>query len=223
MENTFQMSSLQLGSVYPLSWISIIGLLSLTYSEILSILKGNKNPLAKLYEHRDKEKLSIVISEELVSLEAKKLAQDKLDAIAYRYITGITAEKLIQKKIVDCHRSACGRLDYNDFKKALAFIKVNCEGELKVRDIRLLDKVARSYWLFLSGTTFIHIYYLWSDLFTVQLSYLEQIYLILAIILHFTMIYSFIFQASTLRSVKKIEYETELLDLEQTIAQEDVS
>ena len=37
------------------------------------------------------------------------------------------------------------------------------------------------------------------------------------------MIYSFIFQASTLRSVKKIEYETELLDLEQTIAQEDVS
>ena len=96
---------------HPLILVTAIGLSSLIYCEIADILNGNKYLLIGLFERDEREKLSIILAIESVSPEIKRLAQDRLLSIAYRYATGIAADKIIQEKIIDCYHSAQGRLD----------------------------------------------------------------------------------------------------------------
>ena len=194
---------------HPLILVTAIGLSSLIYCEIADILNGNKYPLFCLFERDERENLSIVLAEELVSPEIKRLAQDRLDSIAYRYATGIAAEKIIQEKIIDCYHSAQGRLDYSNFKKALAFLQVDLEGKLKVKKISWLDSIAQFYWFVLIGATLVYTYYLFSNLIILQLPSSRQIHLILVITLHVVMIFGFIFRASILNSARKIANEME--------------
>ena len=189
--------------------MTAIGLSSLIYCEIADILNGNKYPLIGLFERDERENLSIVLAEELVSPEIKRLAQDRLDSIAYRYATGIAAEKIIQEKIIDSYHSAQGRLDYSDFKKALAFLQVDLEGKLKVKKISWLDSIAQFYWFVLIGATLVYTYYLFSNLIILQLPSSRQIHLILVITLHVKMIFGFVFRASILNSARKIANEME--------------
>ena len=72
----------------------------------------------------------------------------------------------------------------SDFKKALAFLQVDREGKLKIKKIKLLDRITQFYWIALIGATLLCTYYLFSDLMSSE----NLIHLILVIILHGVMI-----------------------------------
>ena len=121
--------------------LATIGLSSLICCEIVDTSVGNKAFLSGLFE-RDKIKgLKLILAAESVNREIKRQAQNQLDSIAYKYTTGIKADKVIQGKIIDCVKLSKGRLDYCDFKKALPFLQVAHSGDLKVREIKLRDRL----------------------------------------------------------------------------------
>lgn len=186
----------------------MIGLASLICCKTINILKnGDKYPLIGLFERNEKKELLIMLADKSISPKIEKLVRDRLDSIALKQVTGIVAEKTFQEKIIDCYDSAQGRLNYNDFKKALTFLEIDKLGKLKIREISWLDRAWQFYWFVLTGATLICTYQLFFTLISVQLSFSRQIHLILIIILYVAMIYSFVHRGFILNTAIKIAKE----------------
>lgn len=192
---------------HPLAIITTIGLTSLIYCETIDILAGNKAFLSGLFERNRIKTLRSVLADKSLDWYIRKVASDQLDSIAYEYATGIRARKEIQQRIVYCVRSAKGRLEYSDFRKALPWLQITPASDLEVRKIGLGDKIIQFYWLIMIGMALLFAYHLFGSLVSENLSSGRAFHLCIAIAFQVATIFAYAYQMSRLNSARKIARE----------------
>lgn len=190
-----------------LLFIPLISIISFMYCLIKDLVIEDQYKLIYFFDKKEIEKLRAILAKEWVSSEIKRIARDQLNSIAYRYATGIKAEKIFQEKIVKYYELAAGRLDFDDFQKALSLLNIDRDGRLTVRKINRFDYVIRIYWVILTGLILIFNLYLFSNLIFLSLSVTEQIHWGLIIVFNSVMFLSFRSRIFRLSSAKKIRDE----------------
>lgn len=190
-----------------LVFIPLISIISLIYCLIKDIVIEDKYQLFYFLDKKEIKKLEEILSDEVISPRQKRLTRDKLNSIAYRYATGIKAETVVQEKIVEYHELAQGRLEFDDFKKALSFLNIDRNGILIVREIKLFDYITQGYWIALTGLIAIFNLYLFSNLIFLPLSVAEQIHWGLILVFNSVIFLIFRSRISILSSVRKIRDE----------------
>ena len=83
--------------------------------------------------------LQALLEEKGASGKTKDLLQEQINCIAFKYATGIKAERKLREEIINLHEKANGRLTYLDLRRAYRYLCLDKYGSLKIRKIQKLD------------------------------------------------------------------------------------
>lgn len=161
------------------------------------------------FNKREFSMLKDLLADENISKKARKTLQSKIDSIVYKKITGITTDKYLQEKIINYYELADGRIRYSDFKKALAFLKIDRNGILTIRKPNIFERIFQVYWILMSGCALLMLFALWFVFVYVTISIQVRIAVLLLIINFGVMLFLFLLQASLIPTAKKIRDEVE--------------
>lgn len=157
----------------------------------------------KLYSLRE------LLADDNISRKAKIILQDKIDLIAYKKVTGITADKYMQKKIIDCYENAEGRLKYSDFRRAFIFLEINDNGKLEIRKPNFIERIFQ--WLSVLASLIIFLllsFFLFAFVYaTISIS--GRIALFLLIISLIFLLFFFLWHVSLIPTANRITIEME--------------
>ena len=102
------------------------------------------------FNKRELFRLKELLADENISQSAKNKLRDKIDLIAYKKITGLSANIYLQKKIIKHYELSEGRLKYSDFKITFSFLKIDSDGHLYIRKTKWHDWLLPIYFGILS-------------------------------------------------------------------------
>ena len=96
------------------------------------------------------QSLEEYINNKYLTPETRYALQEQINSIIFKSTTGIRAEKHKREQIVALHKYAKGTLKFRDFQQARIFLKINCNGNLKIRKIMFFEHFMY-YWYFVAG------------------------------------------------------------------------
>lgn len=192
---------------YILSTITILTFSSLILSEIADILMGNKGFFFFPSDRNRVKILRAAIADNSLSQKAKVAATQELETIAYRYTTGIKADKVILEEIYHLVQSSNRNINYHDFKNALSYLKISNRGNLELRKINLFDFLVFLYWMLMVLITLPLIPYLFISLIASETSLSTSLYLSLIIAIETLIIFMSSWRISKFLAVLKISKE----------------
>lgn len=165
------------------------------------------------FNKRELSALRDLLADKNISEKAKIVLRDKIDFIAYKKVTKITANTYWQKIIINYYELAEGRLNYSDFRRAFTFLKIDKGGLLKVEKPKKIDRFFQLFWLFISVFVFIILTLLSLIYVYGTISVRQRIFILFLIIIAYVMLLLSSLQASLINVAKKIREEIEPYNL----------
>lgn len=170
------------------------------------------NAIYDFVDKLNKRELSVLrdlLADKNISEKAKIVLRDKIDSIAYKKVTKVTANTYWQKRIINHYELAEGRLNYSDFRRAFTFLKIDKNGLLKVEKPNKVDRFFQLFWVFVSVFVFLILTLLSLIYVYGTISIWQRIIVLFLIIIAYTMLLLSSLQASLINVAKKIREEIE--------------
>ncbi|PVZ63446.1 hypothetical protein [Pelagibaculum spongiae] len=126
----------------PSAWVVLVGFL------FWSLLKKDSSHLFDLVERKKKNRLkdieNYISNAECACNDSLPVIKDLRDAYYFESATGIYAEKLERKKLINLYNSTSIEINWITIKRATPYFETSSSDDIQIKEFTKIDKL--SYW-----------------------------------------------------------------------------
>ncbi|WP_257292716.1 hypothetical protein [Endozoicomonas sp. ONNA1] len=132
----------------PLGWLIVLGLF------LWLIVNKDFSHLFDLAERKKKNQLrdieTYVTNKDAACDDSMSVIKDFRDAYYFKVATGIYAEQKLRESLIELHRITSNTISWVDIRRAISFILVDENKNIKVRDFNWFEKFSYYYNFFVA-------------------------------------------------------------------------